>query len=193
MKKKWLISLVVGLILGDGVMFARGGGGGGHAGGGGHFGGHSGGHAHTFSGRSASGRSMGSRASLSHSRAGYGRRTGWRSGSRFGRARWNRYWWGGHWWGLGWWWWPWYWETDALALDLGLVALARDRRWDDIEDRLNARIDGLENELDAMRDEQARQPLEEKINKLQQYLEDARQYRKTPVTHSQDKGASVQE
>jgi hypothetical protein len=102
--------------------------------------------------------------------------------------RFQRHWWHSHWWGPGESAYPWYWLTSPVALRLGLVPLAEAQDWDEIYYRINKRLDTLEVELERVRmenpDNQERiYTLEEHINVLESFIQDADVYRSTSVKH----------
>lgn len=105
----------------------------------------------------------------------------------------NGYWWSwqpytfeGKVWGLGYSHYPWYWHVDDVAISLSvnglaLYQLAEQKNWDTAIQIIENRIKELEKERDDLKYMQARskmiRPLEQKIDRLERYLEDIEQYR----------------
>ncbi|MBN1549335.1 hypothetical protein JW872_01605 [Candidatus Babeliales bacterium] len=102
----------------------------------------------------------------------------------------QRVWWGERWWGLGWSQYPHYW-TYGRAVKLGLPVLAEEGRWDEIEQKLETEIAFLQDKVETFRQHNASRhgvmiaSLNKQIDQLQGYLKDARNYRATPLEHSE--------
>lgn len=190
MNKKYVLLAWL-LVVGTGVSMieARGGRGGGRGGRGGRgHGAHRGGRGHAgWHGGAGRGWRGG------YGRGGwYGRHYGWWGANRGVWYRnWNPYWYNGAWWGLGWSVYPYYWNTAPLALSLGLVGLANAGRWDSAEERINRRIDALEDQINELKNEnrpgqQERiRELQDDVRHLQGYVADVKAYRRTPVQHAE--------
>lgn len=103
----------------------------------------------------------------------------------------KRIWWGQQWWGLGWSTYPHYW-TYGRAANLGLPFMAEEGRWDDIEATLQKSIAYFTQKRALLQKGRSARygvviaNLTAQIRQLNEYLEDAQEYRNTSVVHSQE-------